>query len=155
MNGTVYCLSFPGGRKYVGSTTLPMKTRMHCHRQQSSVSETPVYQCWRREGEPEVRIIAVVPIDQLFERERLEVERLGPERLNVAPGGANGGFLGNQNAKGMKHSEETRQRMSKHRRGNRYRAGVPHSLEAKAQISKSVKEAWARKRLAQGGTDAN
>jgi hypothetical protein len=146
MNGIVYCLSFPSGRKYVGSTTLRIETRIHCHRQQALVSKTPVYKCWRKEGEPKVNIIAILPVEHLFERERIEVEKLGSKKLNVAPGGMNGGFPGNHHAKGYRMPEEERQKKKRIMKGNNHRSGSLHSYDAKVRISESLKRTWAKKR---------
>lgn len=160
--GVVYRLTFANGQQYVGSTVKQLNARMHNHRQKVLTDNSPLYVCWREQGEPFAEIIAgpgLLEAD-LRKREFKEVESLPVQlRLNVAPGGMNGAFPGNQHAKGNILPQDIKDRLRCSQTGNRHRLGIPHSSDTKNRISASLRgrpkseqtkqrmrEAWARRR---------
>jgi hypothetical protein len=109
-HGTVYLLTFPNGKKYVGITVQPLIRRMYSHRREAASKRVnwPLYSAWRKYGEPAVSILAEVANDVLKDTEiRLirELCTLVPGGYNVSPGGQLGRL-------GLPHLPETCAKMS-------------------------------------------
>lgn len=157
----VYKLTFPDGSSYIGATVKTLKDRMGPHWQAvARGSQSPLSQKLRQFGEPRQQVLSEWPTrDQALEAESKAIAHLKP-CLNVHPGGPpSEDLVGNVHKKGKREGPETRQRKSEAFKGNQNRKGIPHSEAVKSKISASLKgrpkpdetkrrmrEAWARKR---------
>lgn len=132
----VYRLTFPSGLVYIGLTRKTLPGRMTSHRQtlsQRRWKHSKLYQHWAASKDPVVEVVA--SFSNLQEAETLEKSLIRSEGvLNSLPGGSpteNG--TGNQNSVG-KRSLKVRANMSKARIGNSNAKGFRHSEETKARI---------------------
>ena len=94
MTGSIYHLSFPNGKGYIGITIRPIDERLREHVGASRRgSQLPVHRAIRKHGMPVVTVLDTnVPKDQLLELERWAIasfETFGKQGYNASPGGEN------------------------------------------------------------------
>src|ERR1700675_3430253 len=109
--GFVYQLKFPNGKCYIGVTIKPVLERFYHHKYALSYQggrSTPLYNAWRKYGDPVVSTLLESSNESLPQEER----RLIAELNTFAPNGYNA-TLGGEATLGYKHSDEIRQKMSK------------------------------------------
>ena len=107
--GTIYCLTSPSGKRYVGQTRQTLKQRMAAHRAQDNskrgcraLGNAAAKYKW---DNMKVKILWEGPVDQLDAREAHFIETyqtLAPKGYNLMTGGGSCGT----------HSEETRGKIS-------------------------------------------
>lgn len=168
----IYSLSFSSGKQYVGMTTELMRRRLASHRSYAKKGcNSAVYRAWRKYGEPEAKVLAVVEDHMVRETEQKAIaifQTMAPHGYNLLPGGE--GSIAEEArqkmslaSKGRPKSPEHRMRISigqigrpgtwtgkkqsaehveKRIAGHR---GATRSPEARAKMS----AAWAAKRVAQ------
>ena len=134
----IYALSHPitGEIRYIGKTVLILTKRMNAHRYHAKAGKSPVY-CWirklvKQDLEPVTEIIEECDESRLDKLEILYI-KYGREMynlLNLTDGGDGGKTKGNT---GMKHSEETKRKLSALRKGTK------HSEDTKRKIGQSQK----------------
>ena len=148
-NGYVYCLRFRSTQFYVGSSNNPIQ-RLKGHKK-SCLSKKPdntfMSRVWKKYGEPELYILAKVPVEFLLEEEQKFIDLVfGKEGcLNLNPHADRPiGW------RGRVHSEETKAKMSASNKGkvlteetkarmSASQKGKVHLEEAKAKMSSSHK----------------
>lgn len=89
--GTVYLLTFPNGKQYVGQTSNDPAKRFAGHKAFSKKGfNLPVYNAWRKHGAPTMEILETVIGNVLCEAERNWILLLGtqlPGGYNITEGG--------------------------------------------------------------------
>lgn len=84
--GELYRLDFPNGKSYIGMTTRRTSLRISGHRQAAAKDKnTPLYNAWKKHGEPVCVVLAVVENFDLPEAERKAINIFG----TLSPGGYN------------------------------------------------------------------
>ena len=110
MNGTIYLLTFPNGKGYVGQTIQPMRKRLRQHRSKKAYA---VGAAWAKYGKPEVVVLAegLETQAELDRAEELLIAGMGtmaPRGYNLETGGRGRGTV----------SEITRARHAESKIGN-------------------------------------
>ena len=88
--GYIYLLTFSNGKFYVGQTRRSITCRFRQHRADAKIKCQPLYQAWRKYGEPALLVLAEAPHADL---DRLEVSAIAavgsidPIGYNLTPGG--------------------------------------------------------------------
>lgn len=177
--GILYKLEFANGKSYIGISLNPSKRFADHKRCALDGKENAVYRAWRKHGEPALKLLAVVEDRDLAETEIRAIKAfntLVPNGYNVAEGGSGGSTLndplsaekhrakmiGNSNAKGLKHTaeskakiseksksfwtDERKRRNSELMKGNSNNKGKRLSAEKRMEMSRLRKEEWARRR---------
>ena len=148
----VYCLSFPNGKQYIGMTSQTMEKRLIGHRAYAKKGcEFLLYSAWRKYGEPECKVLAVVESHMVRKTERKAIAVFGtmvPNGYNLMLGGEGAGIASQETrakqslaAKGKPKSEQGRQNIA---------AGVrnrPYESLAN-RLGKSQTAEWVEKRAA-------
>lgn len=148
------------GKRYVGSA-ISFKRRWMYHRRDLRAGRHHskyLQDSWNRHGEDSFRFSIIEPVDEfsmLIEREQFYIDTLKPEYNCRPTAGSNLGhkWTDEQRSRrsdqlkgrrvlpvGYKHSEETRQKLSRMMRDNPTFLGKSHTVEAKAAISTRAKE---------------
>lgn len=168
--GELYKLDFANGKSYIGITTKTAAERFNGHRRKScgnsAKSNVPVYDAWRKHGEPQLTVLAILENGELASAEQRAIAAYGtllPNGYNMTVGGEvspmllpdvaakvsakNKGKLRgpmselhkknlSEARKGIFPSEETLEKM---RNSSKARARTPCSEETKRKISESHK----------------
>jgi group I intron endonuclease len=117
----VYSLTFSSGKQYIGMTSELLRRRLAIHRRDSKTKPAYVYRAWRKYGDPEIKVLAVVEEHMLRDTERKAIavfKTLAPHGYNLVHGGEGGGTseymrrMVSLRFKGKKLSPETRAKMS-------------------------------------------
>lgn len=158
----IYKLTFPNGKIYIGMTTAALRNRLYCHRFKAK-AEAPkllVHRAWKLHGEPLAEVLAIVDDADLPATEVRAIRvfgSFGEGGYNMTPGGEDSpmktpaivekvralALTPERIARniavhlGSKRSLETRQEMSRARKG--MRAGIPKSPETRRKMSMSRK----------------
>lgn len=158
----IYKLTFPNGKIYIGMTTVSLRNRLYCHRFKAK-AEAPkllVHRAWKLHGEPLAEVLAIVEDADLSATEVRAIRAFGSfgdGGYNMTPGGEDSpmktpaivekvralALTPERIARnievhlGSKRSLETREEMSKMRKG--MRAGIPKSPETRRKISEANK----------------
>lgn len=109
---TVYLLTFPNGKGYVGLTRMLPRRRYAQHKWNATYRPDDargLYTAWRKHGAPEMTVLEACPVEQLSDRERHHIAALRTQRpygYNISTGGD-----------GATHTSETRARISNSRKG--------------------------------------
>lgn len=123
---TLYRLVFQNGKSYIGITTKGVEERVSRHSRascrKSKHYDIPLYRAWRKHGEPQVVVLAILEASQLHESEVRAIKAFG----TLAPDGYNATIGGevspssspevrakiSASLTGKKASEETKAKMS-------------------------------------------
>lgn len=148
----IYSLSFSNGKQYIGMTSQTMEQRFAGHRAYMKKGcKFLVYSAWRKYGDPEFKVLAVVEPHMVRETERKAIAVFGtmvPNGYNLMLGGEGAGIASEETrrkqslaAKGKPKSEQGRQNIAAGVRNRPYeslanRLGKPQTPE------------WAEKRAA-------
>ena len=139
MNGTIYLLTFPNGKGYVGQT-INLEQRLRQHRSRNAYA---VGKAWAKHGEPEVVVLAE-GLETKAELDRAEVlliagmGTLSPRGYNLTEGG--------EGTVGYTVTDETRAKLSAAGKGRPHspdharkigeaHTGMKRSAEARANMS--------------------
>ena len=177
--GSLYKLDFSNGKSYIGISSNPGKRFSEHKRCAIEGRDNAVYRAWRKHGEPTLTLLAVVEDKDLAETEIRAIKvfnTLVPNGYNVAEGGSGGSTLndnvsaekhrirmiGNSNAKGLKHSDSSKAKISERSRslwteerkkknseamkGNTHNKGKKLSPEKRSEMSRLRTEEWARRK---------
>ena len=124
------------GHRYVGCTKLDIESRWKRHLKSARTgSECAFHRAIRKYGPDafEHEVIEVLSTQSgAFLAEKLWIEQFG----SVVPNGYNLSTGGEGNP-GLRHTDETRARMSESHRGNHSRLGIKHTEETRAKMSES------------------
>lgn len=160
--GTIYKLTFPNGKIYIGMTTVALRNRLYCHRFKAR-SEAPkllLHRAWKLHGEPLAEVLAIVEDVDLPATEIRAIRTFGSfgdGGYNMTPGGEDSPMktpaivekvraLASTPERiarnieihlGSKRSLETRQEISRALKG--LRLGIPKSPETRRKISEANK----------------
>lgn len=131
--GVLYKLDFANGKSYIGITTKTAKQRFSGHKAQCCRgTDLPLYNAWRKHGEPTLTTLAVLEDADLAAAEIRAIKAFG----TLAPNGYNLSF-GGQTAPGL--NPETAAKISKALKGRESPmkgvAGKKHTDEAKAKMA--------------------
>ena len=150
--GFLYRLEFSSGKSYIGITESTPELRFKDHKGSAIKrgSKCLVHKAWRKHGEPQLIVLAVVENKHLRSAEQKAIQVFGtmvPGGYNMTPGGEIApSSIPEIAAKiaigrtGKRHSEETKARISKLKTGiPSPRKGATHSDESKAKMSASRK----------------
>ena len=89
--GELYQLSFPeSGKSYIGITTKTAKWRYKSHSGSINSGNYPLYNAWKKYGKPELKVLARLENDDLYDTEIRAIAALNtriPNGYNVSPGG--------------------------------------------------------------------
>jgi len=158
----IYKLTFSNGKIYIGMTTASLRNRLYCHRFKAK-AEAPkllVHRAWKLHGEPLAEVLAIVADADLPATEIRAIRAFnsfGDGGYNMTPGGEDSpmktpaivekvralALTPERIARniavhlGSKRSPETREEMSRVRKG--MRAGMPKSTETRRKISEANK----------------
>jgi len=160
--GVIYKLTFPNDKVYIGMTITSLYKRLCCHRFKSRADNPKLllHRAWKLHGEPRSEVLAVVEDYDLGVTEIRAIsafKSFGYGGYNMTPGGEDSpmkiaatvekvralALTPERVARnievhlGSKRSLETRQEMSRVRKG--MRAGVPKSEETRRKISEANK----------------
>jgi hypothetical protein len=158
----IYKLTFPNGKIYIGMTTASLRNRLYCHRfkAKADAPKLLIHRAWKLHGEPLAEILAVVADSDLSATEIRAIRAFcsfGDGGYNMTPGGEDSpmktpaivekvralALTPERIARnveihlGSKRSPETREEMSRARKG--MRAGIPKSTETRRKISEANK----------------
>jgi hypothetical protein len=133
MSVTIYKLTFPNGRAYIGQTSMPLANRIRLHKIRIHRDSHPVALAWREWGHPEVSVIAIVESHMADDCERRAIALVGS--LNVQ---------GNPKYK-KTLTDETKKKISASQKGRVF------SDEHRAKISAGLRRRAERERKAAGG----
>lgn len=122
--GELYKLTFANGKSYIGIAAKTANSRFICHRWSSKTSESLLYRAWRKYGEPNLTVLAIMENAVLQEIEVKAIAVYG----TFAPGGYNR-TIGGEGVRGLKHSPEALAKMSA------IHLGSKRTPETKAKIS--------------------
>ena len=132
----VYLLTFKDNSTYVGKTSTSMNSRMSCHRRDLRTSNRLLYVKWRELGEPNVEILEdnLSKCDaKVLERDYTLAYKILGDNLNIN--------IGDNNATGWHHSEETKKKISDNHAdvsgSNNPMYGKKRSQEVKDAVSKA------------------
>lgn len=156
--GSIYLLTFPNGKVYVGQTVLSPKRRFAAHRFAASLihPRCPVHCAWKKYGEPTLELLTECNIEILSDMEKDFIAlfaSFGPHGYNMTPGGEVSPMLTPETVEkvrllaltperiarnrevhlGSKRTDECRAAMSAKRKGQN--KGVPKSAEHRAKIA--------------------
>ena len=91
--GELYKLDFANGKSYIGITTKTAAERFNGHRARSKSikgGDSALYQAWRKHGEPQMKVLAVLEDRELAHTEQRAIAAYGtlvPNGYNVTIGG--------------------------------------------------------------------
>jgi hypothetical protein len=123
MMGELYRLDFSNGKSYIGVSKRGAKVRFKEHKRDATVRliNYPVYNAWRKYGEPSLQVIATLDVDLLNSAEIEAIARektLSPHGYNTSPGGLLGAMSNPECSKkligrykGRVYKEEWRQKI--------------------------------------------
>lgn len=149
-SATIYQLTLPDGRFYVGSTLLPLQKRLKLHRDKAyrSAPSQKVHKAIRSDwlfGSLAIDAISVVPVEARFEFEReltAAAKALHPDLcLNEFEGSKlSEAAIEKTSLKntGKRASDSTKALMSEQRLGNKFAVGLVHSEEFRARQQKNA-----------------
>ena len=131
--GYIYMLTSPKGKTYIGQTTRSIHKRLGEHESGHSTSSRGICGAIKKYGWSNFeKHWYECPVEDLNNHEELMVEVLGtltPDGYNLRDGGGN-----------SKMSEESRQKMSKAKQGEKnHNFGIPRSDETKQKMSEAAK----------------
>ena len=75
--GHLYMLTFENGKAYIGISSVSAHVRFRKHKSDSSHAKTLVYRAWRKYGEPEMTVLAVVANEDLAATEVRAISAFG------------------------------------------------------------------------------
>ena len=144
MSYTVYCHTCPDGKKYVGMTGTSVKKRWAKNKYKSCRAFNAAIEKYGWENISHEVIVSGLTQEEAdkMEHDLIEVwDLMNPEfGYHLREGGAHG-----------KPCVESRRLMGEHRIGNQNSKGMCHSQETRAQISNSLKQYYATHRNAMLG----
>lgn len=109
--GELYKLDFPNGKSYIGITKKTAAKRFKGHSQAARLGcRSPLYNAWRKHGEPTLMILAVLEDDDLHAAEIRAIKAFG----TLLPGGYNATRGGDLNPMEL---EENRMKVSASKKG--------------------------------------
>lgn len=141
MSTTIYLLTFPNGKVYVGQTTQKLRDRVrkHATTARDETRREPIYEGWREHGPPTVEALLVCEDDQGDDYEvaliRLHNART-PHGYNAQGGGK---------GKGREISDQTKARISAGRKAAWARMTPEQRKSALEGRFGAVDQAWGRK----------
>jgi hypothetical protein len=160
--GTIYKLTFPNGKIYIGMTTVSLRNRLYCHRFKAKVASPKLllHRAWKLHGEPLAEVLAIVEDSDLAATEIRAIRAFGSYGdggYNMTPGGEDSPMKTPEIVEkvrmlastperiaktkathtGAKRSPELRQLFSEMRKGQR--VGVPKTAEHRRKISEANK----------------
>lgn len=154
--GTIYKLTFPSGKSYIGVTTKTAKERFSWHRNFSKRGKQLIYKAWRKYGQPSLEIISIVDDKNLFNSEIEQIKKhntLYPNGYNMTEGGEVSPATIpeiakriSESSKGKKMSKEACQRMSDSQK-RLHASGYVHPMLGKKQSLESRRKMSETKRL--------
>lgn len=115
--GELYRLDFANGKSYIGITEKSSSERFLCHKRAYKTSKMLVARAWRKYGQPNMTILAVIENFDLAETEMRAIKVFDtqhPNGYNLLEGGQRSPmFCADVVAKirGRKHSEEAKEKM--------------------------------------------
>lgn len=142
----IYALKEPdtGEIRYIGKSD-DIKERLRLHISEAVFCKSRSHKVhWIRKlvtgkKEPLIEILDEVPVEHWQQWEVAYIEffrEQGCNLVNGTPGGDAGPIMfGNKHALGSKHSESTKEKYSRDRRGNQYLLGHVHSPETRKKMS--------------------
>lgn len=132
----IYGLSVDGVVRYVGLTTKGPEVRLRAHNHQAKAgSKYPVHRWMRKHGDKVVQVVLeVCNKDNIHTREIHWIAKLG---THVSRGGLNV-TLGGEGTLGKVVSEETRRKLSEHRRNN----PITITPELRLKLSEAGAKSW-------------
>lgn len=127
-------------KRYIGQTIQPLHKRIYQHFQQANKGiNTPLYYAFRKYSRDIFEISLIEECEKLLLDER---EQYWIDYYNTFNEGYNCD-LGGKGTKGLKHSEETRKKMSDSKKGKPSgRKGKINSEESNKKRSESLKKAY-------------
>lgn len=164
--GYIYLLVFANGRGYIGQTRQPtVARRFATHRQDAKRRNSPIYEAWRKFGEPKCFTLATLSVSELSAAEVNFISTLRtttPSGYNEAPGGAYVNMTPNTARKigdklrGRKQPQSATDARAAKLKGRKHSAetiakraasctGQKRTDETRALMSKRRREAWAQR----------
>lgn len=130
---TIYLLTFPNGKKYVGQTTQVLAERLWQHKSaiQHRKHNIVLYRAWEAHGDPEVAVLHECAVEELNDLEIQAIKDHGtlvPNGYNLSPGGGQFSVSYATRVKmaaakrGRFVSQETRDKLSASKMGNKMSA---------------------------------
>lgn len=155
--GELYKLDFTNGKSYIGITTGSALGRLKSHRKAANGSrDAALYHAWRKHGEPQLVVLAVVEDKDLAETEVRAIKAFGtlaPNGYNMVDGGQPFPMKdpaiakkSGDSRKGRKFSDEHRAKIAAAMTGNQHSKGLKRSDEFRAKMSAIRKADWERRR---------
>ena len=160
--GTIYKLTFPNGKIYIGMTSVSLRNRLYCHRfkAKADAPKLLLHRAWKLHGEPLAEVLAIVEDSDLAATEIRAIRAFGSYGdggYNMTPGGEDSPMKTPEIVEkvrmlastperitktkathtGAKRSPELRQLFSEMRKGQR--AGIPKTAEHRRKISEANK----------------
>lgn len=131
--GIYMILNKVNGKRYIGSAVnIRSRWRTHTSRLERNIHHSPHLQSsWNKYGRDAFELIIIEECckDFLIEREQFYIDLLNPE-YNMAK------LAGNRS--GVKHSDETKAKISMSLKGNQYAVGQKHTQEFKDEKSRKM-----------------
>lgn len=131
--GELYRLDFHNGKSYIGMTTVCVDARVRGHKQALAKGKsTPLYNAWRKHGDPLCVLLAVIEDEDLPESEKRAIKvfnTLTPFGYNVLESSAvppmtkpeiSEKLKGNKHTKGMSLSKEHREKIVCANKGRKF-----------------------------------
>ena len=159
--GQLYRLDFPNGKSYIGITCKDALSRFAGHKRLASAAKRRflLYKAWSKHGEPKLVVLATMENHLLFQAEIdaiKEFKTFHPDGYNNTTGGEVSPMLfpdivaklRRPKAKGRKHTEDSKKKMSIAMIGNKRTLGQKRDDEFKSKMSTILKARWARSRAA-------
>ena len=155
--GHLYKLDFPSGKSYVGITVTSALDRFKGHRKSArDGSQAAVHRAWRKYGDPELSVLAVVENKMLQDAEKRAIAvfgTFGKGGYNLTPGGEVSPFhVPELFARAIANSIATRRSrpMSQKDRDARGAAmrGRQHTPESRAKMREAINRPEARIKMA-------
>lgn len=148
--GELYKLDFANGKSYIGISVKSAKARFDNHKRCAKTGKSAaIYNAWRKHGEPNLTVLAILEDRELASTERRAIAVYGtlvPGGYNMTPGGEISPMLFPEIAAkvsasmlGKVWSEERKVLRSKMMIGNKNLLGHSHSEESRAKMSESRK----------------
>ena len=128
---TIYSITSPDGRKYIGSTTLSLALRFCNHKSDARLNKgnCKLYQAMRQVGDPDAFIIeeiTVVPLEMRYQAEGNEIKRL------------------NTHIEGFNHSIPGRDRLAWQREYRRTHPEIIRAQRGRKKQRQAAARQWAQ-----------
>lgn len=144
MRGTLYKFTFANGKEYVGITTRSFEERFREHVKTAfgngRMRRYPLYQAWRKHGEPTAKVLAIIYIEDLHKAEVAAIRTYKtktPCGYNLTDGGeGTAGMIVSDETRAVLRAAQTGKKASVETRAKMVAAltGRPVSAETRAKI---------------------